>query len=268
MKKTIWGNTIVKNEDRYLWFGVKSVINYLDKLIIWDTGSTDNTIEIIELLQKEYPDKIVYQEIETVDASELTAARQRMLDQTRSDWLLLLDGDEVWWEDSIKEIIGIINKSGDSLYAIITPVINAIGDIYHYQEEAAGEYQILGRKGHFNIRAINRRIPGLHIKNDYPLEGFYNNSDALIQNSGEEKLVFAKKPLMHFTHLERSSVQKNKKLKYEIGKKFSKKFFYPEVFNLSLLNIIESPWQKMQKYYYLKALIITPLRRIKRRIYR
>ena len=52
MKKTIWGNTIVKNEDKYLYFAVESVIEFLDKLLIWDTGSSDNTIEIIKLLKK------------------------------------------------------------------------------------------------------------------------------------------------------------------------------------------------------------------------
>src|SRR5438128_1375357 len=103
MKKTIWGNTLVKNEGRYLWFGVKSVIDYLDRMLIWDTGSLDTTLEIIKLLQEEYPKKIVFKEVGEVDAQGLTRIRQEMLRKTNSDWLLLLDGDEVWWEDSIKK---------------------------------------------------------------------------------------------------------------------------------------------------------------------
>ena len=54
----IWGHTLVCHEERYLWYSVTSVIDYLDKILLWDTGSTDNTLKIIRDLQKTYPDKI------------------------------------------------------------------------------------------------------------------------------------------------------------------------------------------------------------------
>lgn len=275
-KKTIWGNCLVKNEDRYLWFAVKSVINYLDKILIWDTGSTDYTVRIIKKLQQEYPDKIIFKEIGQVNAAMVTKARAEMLSQTKSDWVLLIDGDEVWWEKSITEIVEVVNDRGDDLYAIITPVINVIGDIYHYQSEDAGQYEILGKKGHFNIRAINRNISGLHIKNDYPLEGFYDKKGILIQESGEEKLVFAKNSLMHFTYLPRSSgkgkdnevIQRKQKIKYELGNQFTKSFQYPEVFYLIPPSFVITPWKKRSKKYLVRASIETIIKKIKRRFLR
>lgn len=276
MKKIIWGNTIVKNEDVYIWFAIKSVIESLDKIIIWDTGSTDYTVEIIKLLQQEYPEKILFKEIGPVDAKGLTQARERMLEQTNADWVILLDGDEVWWKKSIQETVNLINHKGESLYAIVTPVINLVGDIYHYQDESAGQYEILGRKGHFNIRAINRKIPGLHIKNEYPLEGFYDKDGVLVQDSGDKKVVFCAYPLMHFTHLPRSSFQENnsqvmmrrKKYKYEIGKRFPVDFKYPEAFYESHTSAVLSPWKKMSKKYFLRASIETIGKKIKRKFFK
>lgn len=267
MKKIIWANIIIKNEDRFIWFAIKSVVDYMDKLLIWDTGSSDNTVEIIKLLQKEYPNKIIFKEIGEIDPDGLTKARQKMLEETKSDWLLILDGDEIWWEKSITEVIDTINKKGEKLDAIINPVINLIGDLFHYQDESAGQYNFLGKKGHFNMRAVNRKIPGLHIKNTYPLEGFYDENNKLIQQK-DDKLILVNEPLLHLTHLERSSKVKNKKMKHELGNPFDKNFKYPEVLYEGFPAIVKSPWNKRSKEYYTKSLLQTPLRKMKRKLWK
>ena len=270
MSKIIWGNCIVKNEDKYIWFAVKSVINYLEKLLIFDTGSTDKTVEIIQLLRKEYPEKIFFEEKGKIDAAGLSRLRQKMLDETESDWMLLLDGDEVWWEDSIKKTIQTIDEEGENLYAIVNPTFNLVGDIFHYQEEKAGEYEILGNKGHFNIRAINRKIPGLHIKNAYPFEGFFDGNGNIIQ-SQNHKLKLVKAPILHCSFLKRSSIDDSgtlhrNKVKLELGLPFPDKFKFPEVFYLQRPEGIENPFKKMGLGFKLQALMATPFRRIKRRL--
>ena len=45
------------------------------------------------------------------------------------------------------------------------------------QEEAAGRYEILGRRGHFSLRAINKNIPGLHVDLPYGKEGYYDDKN-------------------------------------------------------------------------------------------
>lgn len=272
MKKTIWGHTLIKNEDKFLWFALKSVIDFLDKILIWDTGSTDCSIEIIKLLKQEYPSKIVFKEIGPVDAKGITKARQQMLDQTKSDWVLILDGDEVWWKDSIEKVVKTINDK-KNLNALVVPTINVVGDIYHYQEEAAGRYQFLNKKGHMNLRLLNRKIPGLHLKGVYPLEGYYDDSQKLLQNFNDGSVQFVEAPILHLTHLRRSSIigdkktlQRYKKLKYELGIPFSKDFKYPEVFYLDRPKVVLSPWVKMNMNYLIKALLLTPLIKIKRKL--
>ncbi|MBI3485825.1 glycosyltransferase [Candidatus Daviesbacteria bacterium] len=274
MAKIIWGNTVVKNEGRYIWFAIKSVIDHLDKILIYDTGSIDDTVKIIDLLKKDHPNKIIFKKMGEVNAEGLTRLRQKMLDETTSDWLILVDGDEVWWRNSIKKTVNRIQTKGDILYALVNPVINLVGDIYHYRTEETGRYKILGKKGHFNIRAINRKIKGLHIKNEYPLEGFFTEEKKLIQDYGQEKLEFINGPLLHFSHLIRSnlkegdkdSVKRSIKIKYEIGVKFPSDFEYPEVFYQPYPSFINSPWQHMSMGFRLRALAETPLKKIKREI--
>ena len=59
-KKRVWGNTIVKNEGRYIFFSLMSVIDFLDRILVWDTGSSDDTIKIIKHIQKKYPKKLIF----------------------------------------------------------------------------------------------------------------------------------------------------------------------------------------------------------------
>lgn len=272
--KKIWGHMLVKNEDKYIYFAILSIIDHIERLLIYDTGSIDRTVKIINFLKEKYPHKIEFEQFRNADAKEITQLRQKMLDDTKSDWFLLIDGDEVWWEDSIKRVIQTIDKDGDKLYALVNPVVNLVGDIYHYQDEGAGNYEILGRKGHYNIRVINRRIKGLHLKNSYPLEGYYDGKDVLIQ-SIDEKLLFVDVPILHFSHLERSSLGNSsqetlhrKKYKYELGNKFEKDFKYPETLYIERPYFVDNPWISSSIVYRLRAGVETPIRKLKRKFAR
>ncbi|MBU0923070.1 glycosyltransferase family 2 protein [Patescibacteria group bacterium] len=273
--KKIWAHTLVKNEERYLWYAIMSVINYVNKILIWDTGSTDKTVEIIKKLQNKYPHKIIFKEIGEVNIDEFTSVRQQMLDETKSDWVLILDGDEVWWSDSIRKVVDTIHKQGDKLETIVNPYYNIVGDIYHYQEKRAGRYGIDGKVGHYTIRAMNRKISGLHLDKPHGTQGFFDGKGRLIQKRPQKFRKFINAHFMHFTHMIRSStlekdldVPKRKiKQKIEIGKSFPLDFHYPEVFFKPRPNVILSTWGNMDRDYYVKALIQTPLRMLKRRVW-
>ncbi len=267
------GNTIVKNEGRYLWFALMSVVDYLDKILVWDTGSSDSTVEIIKEVQKRKPGKIEFKEIGEVGEYEFTEARQRMLEESRGDWIFILDGDEVWWEDSIKKIVDKINKNGDRLDLIANPYISVVGDIYHFQEEAAGQYHLLGHTGHLNIRAISKKIPGLHVDKPYGEEGYYDSEGNRIQDRDPKRMIFIEAPYLHFSNIERSDkklddavMQRRKKIRHELGIKFSKDFKYPEVFYLEFPEFLKNPWVKMDNKFLVRSIVETPLRKIKRRI--
>lgn len=261
----IWANTIVHNEENFIWFSIMSVVDYVDKILVWDTGSDDNTVKIIEEIQKLKGDKIVFKEVGKVDKFEFTQMRQKMLDESDCDWLLILDGDEVWWKDSINKLKKTIDKKGERIDGIVVPMIVSVGDIYHIQEEAAGKYRLLGRKGHYSLRAISKKILGLHVDWPYGKEGFFDQDNRLIQE--REKIVFLNAPYLHVTHLKRSS-QKRKydKFKYELGRPFPKNFKFPQVLYVPYPKIVPSPWKKISGLESVKARLLTPLRKLKRRI--
>lgn len=261
----IWANTIVHNEENFIWFSIMSVVDYVDKILVWDTGSTDKTVEIIKKIRETAGDKVDFKEAGAVDKFQFPKVRQKMLEQSECDWILILDGDEIWWEDSIKKITGEIQEKGDKIESIAVPYFVPAGDIYHRQEEEAGKYQILGRKGHLSLRALSKKIPGLHVDWPYGQESYLDvNNKPIQQRTG---VIFLDAPYLHVTHLKRSSLKrKPDKFKYELGCLIPSNFKFPEVLYKKYPQIIPSPWSKISGVLLLKARLLTPLRQIKRRL--
>ena len=270
---SIYAHTLVKNEEKWLWFSVSSVVNHVDKILLWDTGSTDGTLKIIEELQKKYPGKIDFRQYGKVTSETFTKARQEMLEATSSDWFIVLDGDEIWFEDSIRKMIGEIKKNGDNIESIVVPTINLVGDIFHYQSESSGKYKIAGKVGHFNLRAINRKIPGLQALGPHGKMGWADGEGTMIQDGNPGKIKFIDAPYLHATNLKRAGgekdtevVKRKKKLKYEFGIPFAKDYFYPEVFFREHPELIESPWRVIDSSFKIRAFFETPAKRLKRKI--
>jgi len=275
MKNTIYAHCLVKNEERFLWYSVSSVIEYVDKILIWDTGSTDNTVKIINLLQKKYPNKIVFKEFGEVTSDTFYKARQDMLDKTDSDWFLVLDGDEIWWDEFIKKVCEFINKKGSGYESIIVPTFNLVGDMFHFQETKAGKYSFGNKKGHFNLRAINRKIPGLKSFGEHGKWGWVDEKNIMIQERDGEKIKFLDTPYLHASFLQRGGSliddkkvsKRQKKFKYEFGNKFALDYYYPEAFFRKRPTLIPSVWETPKCNYKLRAFFETPFRKIKRRIF-
>lgn len=266
-KMKIWVNTLVYNEENFLWYAVKSVIDYVDKILIWDTGSTDSTVSVIEALCSEHPGKISFREVGVSDKHKFRELRQQMLDESHCDWILILDGDEVWWDKSIKNVTDVIRKKGDSLDAIVVPFYTLVGDVYHYQEDLAGKYKILGKTGHLSIRALNCKIPGLHIENPYGSEGFFDGSGKVVHERDSQRILLMQAPYLHFTHLKRSSKPRGQeKFKYDLGLAFTKGFAYPEVLSKTAPKFIPPVWKRRGLSYEAIGLLKAPFVYIWRRI--
>lgn len=265
----IWSHTIVKNEDRYVWYSLMSAINWVDKMIVWDTGSTDKTREILEEIKQLSGDKVelkLFKEKEVIDVALL---RQNMLMETPADWFLILDGDEIWWDESLKVLTDSLEVNRE-IGAFVSPYTNLVGDIFHFQEPEAGRYKIGKYQGNINLRLINRNIPGLHVEGKYPLEGYFDSNNQAIQDMPSSKLKYIPGGYLHTTFLQRSSDQLtiHGKGKSEIGLPFSSDYYYPEVFFRPKPTMVDSPWtslrlQKKPLYFFAGV-----LRKGKREFYR
>jgi len=93
---TLCLNMIVKNESKIIFRLLESVAPIIDSYCICDTGSTDNTIEIIEhfFLEKNIPGKIVREPFRDFGYNRTFALKQ-CAHLEKADYLLLLDADMV-----------------------------------------------------------------------------------------------------------------------------------------------------------------------------
>lgn len=267
----IFAHTIVRNEENFLWFSVLGVIDHVDKLLLWDTGSTDGTLKIVDELKKSFPEKIDFREVGEVDAKNFSKARQEMLDKSECDWVLVLDGDEIWWKDSVESLVSTIKE--DQCDAIVVPFINFVGDTFHYLDVSTGRYKIDGRIGNVSIKAFRKKIPGLSVSKDYGSEGYIDETGAFIQESKQIRRIFLDSPFIHATHLTRSSkdaltMGRRGKVKAELGNRFPLDFYYPESFFKKRPGFIKSPWGVMNGEFKFKAFFATPLRKLKRNIFK
>lgn len=270
-KAKISGQMVVRNEDRFIWYAIASVLPYVDILFITDTGSTDNTIAIIETFRDK---KIRFEKKPIFSPSDVTAVRQQQLERTSTDWIWIIDGDEVYPENTAGEILDIIGKKGSRLEGIVVGRYDLLGDIYHYQDDSAGYYDMWGRRGHFALRLINKgQIPGLHLNGIYPQEGYYDEGGREIINHPEEKFYFTKNSLFHAMYLKRSSL--SSKLKYTFNRKKLKiekglpllKEKAPQIFFENRPGEIEDITSSRSVKYELAAGLLTPLKKIKRSIF-
>jgi hypothetical protein len=113
-----------------------------------------------------------------------------MLDRTKTDWFIVVDGDEIWFDESINEITKFLNQHGSEFESTVVPTINLIGDMYHSQEERAGLYRLAGKKGHFNLRTVNTNIPGLKSSMPHGTWGWTDENNLMIQNRDPKKIKF------------------------------------------------------------------------------
>lgn len=193
-------HTIVKNEDRFIKAALVSALASKDveKAIVWDTGSTDKTVA--EILSINDP-RIEFMEKGNVGRKQLALLRNEQLRMTKTPWILLVDGDEIWPGKNLQNLVQTIKQCGLKTIALVCRTRNAAGDIYHYLPESKGHYQIGPWSGHLNIRAI-RNSPGLIVKGEYPNE-WYELNGKKIQDL-PTKLEFADTWYLHLTHMKRS----------------------------------------------------------------
>ena len=87
---------IVKNEEKYLQGCLESVKDIVDEIVLVDTGSSDDTLEIA----KKYNADIFHFEW----INDFSAARNYALENSKGSWILYLDADERIDPNSVNEI--------------------------------------------------------------------------------------------------------------------------------------------------------------------
>lgn len=253
---------IVKNDDQWVGYAINSILPYVDSFLISDTGSTDDTIKIINSINSP---KIKLTKLNHQSREGLINVRQNQLAATKTNWLWMIDGDEIYPEKTCREIINAIYEAPE-LAGIIVRRFDLLGDIYHYQpDETVGGYNMFGEVAHYSLRLVRTTIPGLKLVGTYPWEGFVDSSGVPLINHSKSSFYITRSRYLHATYLKRSSLGGNlkttwhrQKYKIELGRKL-KPGDMPEVlFGQSL--------PKRSIFYIIAAILITPIKIIKRKL--
>ncbi len=116
--------SVVRNEP-FVYYAIKSVYDYADAILLYDTGSYDeHTLSDIQLLLKEDVDKKIRFKVVPMDVDETTFShesmqrdrmvyqgvrrrgmvRQQQIEDTDTDFFMLVDGDDVHYRDTMEAI--------------------------------------------------------------------------------------------------------------------------------------------------------------------
>lgn len=247
----ITAHCLIRNEERWIWYAVMSVIDHVDKILVFDTGSTDRTVEIVKSIKS---NKIIFEQKGEVDKKQYTALRQEMLDRTKSEWFLILDGDEVWPKETIEELKKAVRNAPSKKDAVVVGQWVCMGDVFHYSKamEEFEHSQYPGMKGFRLPRAI-RKIKGLQCIGLYGFESYSDRNGLNISYWDTKRVIFLRNKFFHMTLLPRSSnikkdrevMMRGPKTFFYKGTPFPEKIKYPEVFYQNRPKIVPSPWRRL-----------------------
>lgn len=262
----VTAHIIVKNEDRWVWFAIQSVLPYVKCALIYDTGSTDKTVEIVKSIKSP---KIIFEEKGEVDKIGFSKLRQEQLNKTETEWFLVVDGDEIWPEKQLEKLIESAKNSPEETLGVVCKTRNCIGDVFHYLPESAGNYKIGKWKGNLTLHLL-KKTNSLRVIGDYGCEEYANSNGPVVKQPA--KLVFCDCWYLHTTFLKRNSSD-NTKTSGGLGRqKTPEKGIYmakpqlPEIFNKSRPDIVPSPFIKRGLKYEIISSVTTPLLDIKRHL--
>ena len=266
MKTGITAHMIVKNEDQWVWYAVQSVLPYVDTFLVIDTGSTDHTLEC---LQSIHSPKLRITQHQISSPSELTELRNEQIRQTKTPWLWIVDGDEVYPKLTALEIVTATAHA--NVHGIVVRRHDLLGDIYHRQSESVGSYSILSQTGHLVTRLIHiSSFPGLHVERPYPDEAYFDAQNNSIHEHDDSFWYVTEHYLYHAMYLRRSSLGSNlpmfNRSKYKVEKGLSVPGPIPAVFSLPRPSFVPDALTRRSTSYELAAAILTPIKELKRKI--
>lgn len=262
---SITAHMVVKNEDCWVWYAIQAVLPYVDTFLITDTGSTDHTVALIKSINSS---KINFKQVQANTKDDITKVRNQQIADTHTEWIWIVDGDELYPDSLCKEIISSLDQAQKG---IVVRRFDLLGDIFHYQSEEVGTYEMYGQKGHFSLRLLHlSQIKGLCYQGDYPYEGFYDSKGVSILDYAKKYFAFTKGKYFHAGYLQRSMLGANLKdmfnrNKYKIEKGFVVAESPPVVLQKRHpLNI--DPFKKRSRAYEYMAAFVTPIKKVKRRL--
>lgn len=110
----------IRNEaDKFIRRMLTHAMQYVSNIVILDDASTDNTVEVCEEVLKDFPHKIYLNDepmVQNLKESECKEKLWNLAIKEQPDWILLLDGDELFEDWGIQILPVIVNDINYDTY--------------------------------------------------------------------------------------------------------------------------------------------------------
>ncbi|KAF2955049.1 glycosyltransferase family 2 protein [Marinitoga sp. 38H-ov] len=161
-KKLISACIMAKNEEQNIERCLNSIKDFCDEIILVDTGSTDNTVEIA----KKYTDKIYFFPWN----GNFSDARNETLKYASSEWVFIVDADEEASENLRNNIRDFLLSLNNDIVAVYIPTVNFLDfDKKHSEIASTGRFFRNGKVKYENIVHNQPIYKGKTVKVDLEL---------------------------------------------------------------------------------------------------
>jgi glycosyltransferase involved in cell wall biosynthesis len=168
---------VIKDEIAFLNDSIKSFVDEVDEVIIVDTGSTDGSWECAEEWQKLIPSKFRIHKFE-MKGFDLSEARNYAMSLCTGDWILVVDGDEIWTKEELIKVRKLISNTDEVAFRPLS--VRPLNDFNHCE---AGIW----------MERIFKNGVDIHYKGIYPSDLSYHKEIPIY--------LYYKWPNIHYFHM-------------------------------------------------------------------
>ena len=185
----------VKNEERFVRAALASVLPLADHVMVYDTGSTDRTLEEIHAIRSP---KIELVRVASLSPSGLAGLRNHMVERTRTEWFMLVDGDEIYASDATRRLAAFLPTVPARVHRVLVRRRHFVGSFNVISREDA-----LGRI--YRTRQIRFGIASVGVQDRVGHETPYLKDAPMTPWSAYSMTCPAGIEFLHCQYLERSS---------------------------------------------------------------
>jgi len=156
----IFCDWVIKNEEERIKASLESVLPYVDRAVVVDTGSTDKTLEIVKSVGSKHSNLVSVLHVDIGEHFDMSVARNTGLRacppefwKNEITWYMEVAGDEVY-DESIRNLRATLEKLPDHVLWVYT-----WGRDWHINKET-GERYIRNQK--FGRPRLYRHIDGMY----------------------------------------------------------------------------------------------------------
>lgn len=120
MNNNIAAVILVSNEIYWLPYVLETVRGLFGRYVIYDIGSTDGTIDVIQKFHKEEEGKVEFyiRYLPMLDPDIQGIFRNSMIAEAKRDWYFILDGDELYKRQELNSFLQDFDPTEKKIYGV------------------------------------------------------------------------------------------------------------------------------------------------------